>query len=57
MKEWWKVDRRASLLLVPYLCWTGFAGYLNEEVGRRNGWDVLKGGKGKGVGEEGKKSK
>jgi len=41
MKEWWRVDRRAALLLVPYLGWTCFAGYLNEEVGRRNGWDVL----------------
>jgi len=24
-----RVDRRAALLLVPYLCWTAFAAYLN----------------------------
>lgn len=41
MKQWWGVDRRCVYLLAPYLAWTSFAGYLNLEVGRRNGWDVL----------------
>lgn len=25
----WKIDRRASYLLIPYLLWVGFAGILN----------------------------
>ncbi|WP_255151716.1 TspO/MBR family protein [Halorarius halobius] len=28
----WRVDRRAALLLVPYLLWTGFATYLNYAI-------------------------
>jgi len=31
-----KVDRTASRLMLPYLGWTAFAGYLNAEVFRRN---------------------
>ncbi|WP_135830685.1 TspO/MBR family protein [Halorussus halobius] len=30
------VDRRAALLLVPYLCWVGFATALNYEIWRLN---------------------
>ncbi len=28
----WKVDRRAGLLLVPYLAWVSFAGVLNASI-------------------------
>lgn len=28
----WRIERRAGLLLVPYLCWLVFAGYLNAGV-------------------------
>jgi tryptophan-rich sensory protein len=31
-----KVDRTAALLVVPYLGWTGFAGYLNGSIVARN---------------------
>ncbi len=31
-----KVDRTAARLMLPYLGWTAFAGYLNAEVFRRN---------------------
>lgn len=31
-----KIDRRAALLLVPYLCWVGFATLLNYELWRLN---------------------
>ncbi|HEY4306139.1 MAG TPA: TspO/MBR family protein [Gemmatimonadaceae bacterium] len=31
-----KVDRTASRLMMPYLAWVAFAGYLNAEVVRRN---------------------
>jgi translocator protein len=31
-----KVDKAASLLMLPYLGWLGFAGYLNEEIMRKN---------------------
>jgi len=31
-----RVDRRAALLLVPYLCWVGFATALNYEIWRLN---------------------
>lgn len=33
----WPRSRRAGALLVPYLLWVSFAGYLNYEVLRRNG--------------------
>jgi tryptophan-rich sensory protein len=29
MGAFWRVDRRATLLLVPYLAWVAFATYLN----------------------------
>jgi tryptophan-rich sensory protein len=29
MAAFWRVDRRATLLMVPYLVWVGFATYLN----------------------------
>jgi translocator protein len=32
----WQVDRRAALLLVPYLGWVSFASILNVEIARRN---------------------
>ena len=31
-----KVDRTAARLMIPYLAWVAFAGYLNAEVVRRN---------------------
>jgi len=36
MVEFWRVDRAAALLLVPYLGWVTFASILNAEVARRN---------------------
>lgn len=32
----WRVDRRAALLLMPYLGWVTFASILNAEIVRRN---------------------
>ena len=32
----WRVDRRAAMLLVPYLGWVSFASGLNAEIARRN---------------------
>jgi benzodiazapine receptor len=32
----WRVDRRAALLLAPYLGWVSFASLLNAEIARRN---------------------
>lgn len=32
-----KVDRTAARLMLPYLAWVAFAGYLNAEVVRKNG--------------------
>lgn len=29
MAAYWRVDRRAALLLIPYLVWVSFASYLN----------------------------
>ena len=31
-----KVDKPAALMMLPYLGWLGFAGYLNEEIWRLN---------------------
>jgi tryptophan-rich sensory protein len=31
-----KVDRTAARLMIPYLAWVAFAGYLNAEVVRKN---------------------
>jgi len=31
-----RIDRPAAYLMAPYLGWVGFAGYLNEEVIRKN---------------------
>jgi tryptophan-rich sensory protein len=33
---WWWLDRKASLLLVPYLAWAGFAGALNATIWNLN---------------------
>ena len=33
----WPIERRAALLLVPYLTWVGFAGYLNAGFWWLNG--------------------
>jgi translocator protein len=32
----WRINRAASLLLVPYLGWVSFASVLNAEIARRN---------------------
>lgn len=32
----WRIRRTAGLLLLPYVAWLGFAGYLNAEIGRLN---------------------
>lgn len=40
MTLWWKVDRLAFWLMVPYAGWLGFATYLNASLGFLNGWDV-----------------
>lgn len=32
----WRRDRPASLLMIPYLCWTAFAALLNLEIVRLN---------------------
>jgi len=34
--EFWRVNRSAALLLVPYLGWVSFASLLNAEIARRN---------------------
>lgn len=34
--EFWKVDRRAGMLLLPYLAWGAFAGTLNAAVAKLN---------------------
>ncbi|SIR17189.1 TspO and MBR related proteins [Haladaptatus litoreus] len=36
MVAFWRVDRRATLLLVPYALWVGFATVLNYELWRLN---------------------
>ena len=33
----WPLSRRASMLLVPYLCWVAFAAYLNVRIVALNG--------------------
>ncbi|MET0250491.1 MAG: TspO/MBR family protein [Sphingobium sp.] len=32
----WRIRRMAGLLLLPYIAWLCFAGYLNAEIGRLN---------------------
>ncbi|MBE5793832.1 MAG: tryptophan-rich sensory protein [Clostridiales bacterium] len=32
MVRFWRVDRKAGILILPYLCWVLFAGYLNAGV-------------------------
>jgi tryptophan-rich sensory protein len=32
----WRINRAAALLLVPYLAWVSFASLLNAEIARRN---------------------
>lgn len=35
-----QVDSTAGWLLVPYVCWLGFATYLSAGTGYLNGWDL-----------------
>ncbi|HEV8435178.1 MAG TPA: TspO/MBR family protein [Thermoanaerobaculia bacterium] len=35
-----RVDRPAAWLFLPYIAWVVFAGYLNAEIIRRNGYDT-----------------
>jgi len=37
---WSKVDKVAAWCMVPYLCWLGFATYINAGVGYLNGWEI-----------------
>jgi tryptophan-rich sensory protein len=34
--QFWRIDRRAGMLLLPYLAWVGFAGILNFAIWRLN---------------------
>lgn len=36
LQRFWRIDRRAGLLLLPYLAWVGFAGILNLTIWRLN---------------------
>lgn len=36
--KFWRIDRKAGMLMLPYLCWVLFAGYLNAGV-----WVLSKG--------------
>lgn len=38
--NYWKIDRTAFWLIVPYYAWLGFATYLNAGVGHLNGWTL-----------------
>lgn len=41
LTKWYAdVDGVAGCLMVPYLVWLGFAGYLTAGVGVLNGWDI-----------------
>ncbi|KAE8342991.1 hypothetical protein BDV24DRAFT_149961 [Aspergillus arachidicola] len=40
MQTWWKTDRTAFWLMVPYAGWLGFATYLNAGVGVLNKWSI-----------------
>lgn len=40
MSAWWRVDRTAFWLTVPYMAWIGFATYLNAGFGYLNGWVI-----------------
>jgi tryptophan-rich sensory protein len=33
---WWKVDRRAAQLMIPYLGWSSFATYLTVSIYQKN---------------------
>ncbi|TGZ80081.1 TspO/MBR-related protein [Ascodesmis nigricans] len=57
IRQWWGVDRRAGLLLVPYFGWAAFATYLTAQVGRMNGWDVVTAPEKRGRGKEGREKK
>ena len=34
--RFWKIDRRAGLLMLPYIAWVSFAGYLNLGIALLN---------------------
>ncbi|KAJ5084895.1 hypothetical protein NUU61_009474 [Penicillium alfredii] len=38
MANWWKADRTAFWLMVPYSAWLAYATYLNTGVGILNNW-------------------
>ncbi|KAE8415346.1 TspO/MBR-related protein [Aspergillus pseudocaelatus] len=40
MHTWWKTDRTAFWLMVPYAGWLAFATYLNAGVGVLNKWTI-----------------
>lgn len=40
MGVWWKTDRVAFWLMVPYAGWLSFATYLNASVGVLNSWTM-----------------
>lgn len=40
MGVWWKTDRLAFWLMVPYAGWLGFATYLNASLGVLNDWKI-----------------
>ncbi|KAE8352198.1 TspO/MBR-related protein [Aspergillus coremiiformis] len=42
MHTWWKTDRTAFWLLVPYASWLAFATYLNAGFGMLNKWTIGK---------------
>lgn len=36
IRKFWSISRASALLMVPYLIWTSFAGYLNYSIWRLN---------------------
>ncbi|KAF9884132.1 hypothetical protein FE257_002253 [Aspergillus nanangensis] len=40
LRSWWKTDRTAFWLMVPYGLWLGYATYLNASIGVLNRWTI-----------------